>query len=515
MGKALGESGILEHVKPLGGGVLYVDIKAPAQLRPLLGFTNYRKSLGSKELDKRTREKATGIIAEYHRLRREAEEKLTATETRRQKLELERARRSTLATFGFADEKDLTEFIDFCASGWPNAETSDEIFTEAVRKLTAAKSSMRMLADVENYIRVLSTRLDTARRLVEACKITPMPDVAQAFDKTITISRYLNHYLGTDQKTKDTERQYRSSIDLFLSHIQDKPIHEVTIEDARSYRDYLHNRRDLSYATCDQRLKKLRAVLNFAVNERRIDNNPFTSIKISRNTKKGHGTEIDRSYVSPDVLNVTLNEIIASFPADSSMRWPYLLMFFTGARIEEVCGLQLDEVGNHWEVNCIHIRPRVNDNRTVKTQEARYTPIHRFLWNDLGFGYFVQARKAQGARMLFDFPQWRKNFYSAKFSDRMTTLRAPIERARKIDLGDQHALRHNIINLLRAAGVSEEYVCLIVGQKYGSRTNAGYGTRDTTLEHLRDAIHRIDLKRYDFAQLLTTAEESISNVKDC
>lgn len=508
MGKALGESSILEHVKPLSGGVLYVDIKAPARLRPLLGFTNYRKSLESRELNKKTRERATELIAEYHRLKREAEQKLGAADTRR--LEEDRAwgRRFTLGTFNFSHSTKIDEFVEFCTGGFSTPEMNTDVFEEAVRRLTASKDRVQTLTDLDNYITFTSKCLDTARRLLDACKATPTPQASAALDKTLTVSRLTEKLEADDPPTPDTLRQYRRAVSLFVEAVGDLPLTEVTRERAREFRDYLHTREDLAFGTCSQRMKKMVAIFNFAKREGYVgkeDLNPFHSMNISTTVKEGHGDEDPGKYLPPEIINVYLTEILPQFQFNDSMRWPILIMLHTGMRVEECCGLRVEEVTEHWGVNCFHLRPRKEDNRTIKGNKPRYTPIHLNLWETLGLRQYVKQRKDNGETMLFDFAWWRKKFYSSQFQMKMSAARSPIEESRGINLGDQHDYRHTLNTLLHGANVTEEHRCLITGHSLKSRVNAGYGDRDAILSHLLDDLHRMDLSMYDFSKLALPA----------
>lgn len=480
---------------------LMVEIKVPAHLRPIVGATNLRRSLGTTDFTREVRNNAAVIIAEFLQQLSKAERQLVAKDEAVREENRRADARSYLDGLGATDEAGLIDLLDFAASGWPNAQASEAVFEEAVRRMSATQDTVAEMVRVERYISVTSARLDTARRLIERLRAPVTPAMTDAFDATLTVTELFNRFLKTETKTKDTERQYRAAKELYLANQQDAPINNITRQNARDYRDYLHSREDLSFGTCDQRLKKLRAVFNFAANEGYIQSNPFNNISVDENTKKGHGNELDRSYIAPEILNITLTEILPNFSKSDSMRWPFLFYLFTGARAEEICGLRVDEVVEQWGVRCIHIRPRPEDNRTVKTDEARFTPIHDFLWKDLGLSEYVTARKRGGKTMLFDFPQWRGRDYAAQFQLRMSKLRKPIEDKRGIDLGDQHTLRHNLNNLMKSAGVEEEYRNLMLGQAAKGRTNAGYGTRDATLDILRKKLHMIDISPYDFSKL--------------
>ncbi|TWA70451.1 phage integrase family protein [Azospirillum baldaniorum] len=503
-------------------GYLFVAITVPPELRAFVTGgpkSKLSKSLGvPPPMTGEAKRKATQAIAEFQNEIEAARKRYEALEARNRADEAKRDARRKLEELGFFGAEGyigaedwgfpnpppppLSDTFDFVASGWLSQEVNAEILNDAVERIKAAPDSTAQLSKVEAYISAEAAKLDAARNVLDSLKVTTTPKVEEALDSTLTVSRLLEKFLKDHPKTIDTERQYRTAKDIYLSNQDDKPIQKITRVDALAYRSYLQGCTDLSFGTCDQRLKKLRALFNYATKElRALSYNPFEGIQIDQKAKTGHGNELDRASITPEPININLTEIIPTFGRDDSMRWPYLIAFFTGARIEEICGLRMDEVGVRWGINCIHIRPRPEDNRTVKTKEARYAPLHRFLWNELGFGEFVDARREADETMLFTFSQWKKKYYSGKFSAKMTELRAPIEKERNIDLADQHSLRHNLTTLLRNAGVHDEWRCLLIGQSYGSKINAGYGSNDGTLTHINDALHKIDLSDFDFSKL--------------
>ncbi len=262
--------------------------------------------------------------------------------------------------------------------------------------------------------------------------------------------------------------------------------------------------KDFTPGTCNQRMKKLTALFNFAIRYGLSEKmNPFSKMHVSVDAKGNHGTPNARRGLSDEVVNIYLIDILPRFPFNDCMRWPTLIMQQTGMRVEEVCGLRMDEIVTHWNVNCFHIKPREPDNRTIKGgNKARYYPISEHLWNTLGFSKYVAEKKKNGHQMLFNFPMRRRNRYSDLFAERMKKIRTDIEKERGIELGDNHEFRHTLNTLLTEAGATDEIRCLIAGQATGSRVNAGYGDRNAGLQYLLNALNSINLSRYDYSKLI-------------
>ncbi|MGY0787957.1 tyrosine-type recombinase/integrase [Azospirillum argentinense] len=496
----------MDHVRRQPNGKLYVDIKVPSRLRSLVGKTNLRHSLDVTSLDASAKRAATAKIAEFQALIANAERRLTEQAAAHKRQEEKDEQSRYLEFFGIENHTELGELIDFGAANWPHPDTGDAVLAEITNRIRSSKQPEGEFGILERHAVTLSARLEYVRKIIDAAKkgenTHHSPRLTASLDKSLTVTGLLKKFNETTTPTPDNFRQYKTAVALFCESERDKSIHSIDRDTARRFRDYLHGRTDLAYGTCDQRMKKLSALFNFAHRENLTElANPFSGMELSKATKEGHGDEDPGKYLEPSVVNTYLTEILPQFGFDNSMRWPFLVMLHTGMRVEECCGLRVDEVVQQWGVDCFHIRPRKEDNRTIKSGKARFTPIHHHLWDALGFRAYVKDRRDSGKAMLFDFPQWRRQKYSAKFQEDMSKLRKPIEKARGINLGDQHDLRHTLVTLLREAGVSEEYRCLIVGHSPKSGVNAGYGDKDAVLDHLRSALHKMDLSRYDFSAL--------------
>jgi len=429
----------MNHVYKRPNGIYQVEVKVPVKLRDLVGSTNLRQSLGSRVLDASTRRKADKIITDFSSRIDKAEQQLEAAKSEQHAEMVQEENQRFLRGIGVNRDTSLIELIQFAASGWPNKEVSDDVFAEIVSRLRASKNPAKEIARIEAFTKALSQQLEAVRRVLGEAETKPSATTVKTLDSVLTITGLLDKFAATETPKMDTFRQYRTAVKLFCESQGDMAITEIDRTAARDFRDYLHMREDMSFSTCDHRLKQISALFNFAVRDNfGIQANPFTGMKVKEATKQGHGEAKPRDYIVPEVINVYLTEFLPQFGFHDSMRWPFLIMQQTGMRIEEVCGLRLDEILTRWETLCFHIRPRSEDNRTVKTKDARYCPISDHLWETLGLRKFVEARRNAGETMLFDFPRWRGKHYSGKFSEKMTAMRAAYGEKHTLDLADQH-----------------------------------------------------------------------------
>ena len=168
--------------------------------------------------------------------------------------------------------------------------------------------------------------------------------------------------------------------------------------------------------------------------------------------------------------------ILASLPTEQespSKHWLPLLAMWTGARVEELCQLRVNDVGEEDGVWFIHIRG--GDGRSVKTYSAtRKVPLHPEL-ERLGFLSFVRGQQGK-PRLFSDLTAGPHGKYSHAFSKwwGRWTDSLGITDSRKTF----HGFRHGMADALRRAGVELEIREALLGHSSG-RVSAGYGSGHT------------------------------------
>jgi integrase len=186
-----------------------------------------------------------------------------------------------------------------------------------------------------------------------------------------------------------------------------------------------------------------------------ISANPFR--KMTKRINQGHrGTEDPRRAFTC----AELEHLLGSVPANPWLTAIALLGMYTGARIEELCRLRLDDVDG------VAFRVREGKNRN----SVRTVPIHPILvplfdalkgtshdgyvLSELGEG---NAAGKRSHSLVKDFKRWR---HAVGLTDPKTTF---------------HSLRRSFVTQLEGAGVPESHVSLLVGHKLQTMTYGVYG----------------------------------------
>lgn len=162
--------------------------------------------------------------------------------------------------------------------------------------------------------------------------------------------------------------------------------------------------------------------------------------------------------------------------AKSWHHWLPLLGLYTGARIEELCQLYLDDIQAHdggasgldriWVLNIHEDKER---GQKVKTRAGnRLVPLHPFLVDDLGFLRHVEALKAAGETRLF--PDLELRPKTGKYSDAASAWFTRYRRKCNVGGGENehsglrfHSFRHTLVTFCKEHKLAREAVKEVIG----------------------------------------------------
>lgn len=180
-----------------------------------------------------------------------------------------------------------------------------------------------------------------------------------------------------------------------------------------------------------------------------------------------------RYHLPRDILNDDDIRKILKFPqyaedADvpPSHFWIIQIVLFSGARLAEICRLEVDDFSVEEGIQCFDIH--TEENRKGKFSWAdRLVPIHPFLLNDLNMMGFVSGMKNSGETRLFpdldpDSRGWYGNSISKMFG-RLATEYGIISKGgcRK----GFSSIRYTVITKLKLLKVSDSLLSQLVGYK--------------------------------------------------
>jgi integrase len=213
-----------------------------------------------------------------------------------------------------------------------------------------------------------------------------------------------------------------------------------------------------------------------------MDRNPAVGLRVSE-------PEGDPRHARNPFSADQLRRIVSGLPGELPWRrWIVLLGLFTGARLNEICGLITDDIAEQDGVPVILIRPDAG--RTLKTAGARRAiPIHPLI--RAGILEHVEAqRRASHDRLFPELTMDSRGRFSDPFQKWFTRFLA--KTGATAARTSFHSFRHCFRDALREAQASDEIIDALLGwTRRTMRETYGSGPR---IAALAQAVARV---RYD------------------
>jgi integrase len=271
----------------------------------------------------------------------------------------------------------------------------------------------------------------------------------------------------------------------------DVPVRLITKAHVRAYKESLlrtpkrhGNSAVLSPASVTKGLGAIRSVLAWAVDQGYLDVNPADGIRHA-----GARSAEQRSRRLPYDAD-DLNRIFGQKRPAGADTWLPLLGLWTGARLEELGGLRVEDMKDEGDVPYIFIR--ASDGRRLKNRGSeRRVPLHPELVR-AGFLDYVAERKRVGDTLLFpelraDAHGTRTRMWGKRFARHVRHVCGVTDK-RKASF---HSLRHSFVDAARAVMI-EEHRHAITGHS-GGGVGRTYGT-SVPLSVLAESMAKV---RYD------------------
>ncbi|WP_085614485.1 MULTISPECIES: site-specific integrase [unclassified Pseudomonas] len=240
----------------------------------------------------------------------------------------------------------------------------------------------------------------------------------------------------------------------------------------------------ITAVTVNNRLRKLTAFLNWCKTNGYVTDNPLTGMKVMTGSAK----EARLSFERPD-LNALLNHDVLRREARKHpwRYWLPLLGRTTGARLEELCQLRVDDFIEQQGVQCIRIDDSREGQNLKNASSRRVLPLHPSLI-ELGLLQYAESVRTDGADRLFpelEAVRGKRGHAASKWFGRYKT---------KLGITDPrktfHSFRHTFIDDLRDAGVQDSLIKRMVGHEDSSVTFGIYGSR-TPIKAMVEAMKHI------------------------
>jgi len=240
----------------------------------------------------------------------------------------------------------------------------------------------------------------------------------------------------------------------------------------------------IAAVTVNNRLRKLSAFLNWCMANGYIADNPLVGMKVMTGSTKQARLSFDRHDLTTLLDLAALQADVRKHP------WRYWLPLLgraTGARLEELCQLRVDDFIEQQGIPCIRIDDLREGQNLKNSSSRRMLPLHPALI-ELGLLTHVESVRNTGSDHLFPelvAVRGKLGHAPSKWFGRYKT---------KLGITDPkktfHSFRHTLIDDLRDAGVQDSLIKRIVGHEDGSVTFSIYGSR-YPLKAMAEALSQI------------------------
>lgn len=289
---------------------------------------------------------------------------------------------------------------------------------------------------------------------------------------------------------KDTLRPYRQTITALPPNRTKAPRYrDLSIAQILQLPDV----KPLSVCRANKHFVLVAQLFKWALDKGYVTANPATGLCLPKEKKDSEA----RSPFTPAELQCIFHseEFIAAKNKGQTrspyMFWLPILGLYTGARIEELAGLRLEDVkqiGETWVLD-INIQNRRLKNKSAIRQVALHPKVL-----ELGFLDYVAQRKRQGHGVLFPelgISQGRRGMTASKYFARYLDRRG-------ITAPDKvfHSFRHTVLDACKQQGIAMDIAQEIAGHTNESITYGTYGKAlrpEVQLQYLTQLEFGVDL----------------------
>ena len=210
--------------------------------------------------------------------------------------------------------------------------------------------------------------------------------------------------------------------------------------------------------------------------------------------KKDKASETERKPFTRDQVRLIYTELTqnpSGLLRKDSHKWGMLLGMFTGARLNEICQLDVADVQQEGGLWFLNITDEGEGKKSIKTRAAkRKVPLHSELIQ-LGLLDFVDSRRSR-ARLFPDFSYSVNGGYGRNLGRWCNESFLP-----KLGIKEPglvfHCLRHTVVTRLGQSGVPEPIIQCIVGHARHGVTQDVYLREGYTLGQLSAAIEKLKM----------------------
>lgn len=225
--------------------------------------------------------------------------------------------------------------------------------------------------------------------------------------------------------------------------------------------------------TINKYLQTYSGLFNWAVRNGHCDTNPFEGLSVRTN---------QANRVAPRVsfddgqLQTIMQALLAKVALkEEHHRWGSLIAIHSGARLNEIAQLHLEDIRQVDDIWCFDINQKDGTTKRLKNAASkRIVPIHPHLLDHNFMDYFERMKAKPGNDRLFPQLSYSKSDGYGRNLGRWVNESLLPDLNIKTDQLTFHSFRHTMVRKLIAADVSQAHIMAIVGHEPGTTTLSTY-----------------------------------------
>ncbi|WP_338853573.1 site-specific integrase [Alteromonas macleodii] len=227
---------------------------------------------------------------------------------------------------------------------------------------------------------------------------------------------------------------------------------------------------------------------------RYVPDNPFEGLRVRKPKDAKLDNEERDPWSTPQLETMFSHEIFTHHKVlHPHYYWLPLIGLYTGARMNEICQLYVDDIVDDNGVMLFKFTDERPDQRLKNKNSRRVVPIHSELIR-LGFLDYVKSVKALKHPRLFDALTKSRDGYSKNASNWFARFRKKLGINIEGKKQDFHSFRHNVSDFYKQSDSAREVdAAAILGHSDQMITFGRYG-KNLEAKKLQNIIEQLDFR---------------------
>ena len=320
--------------------------------------------------------------------------------------------------------------------------------------------------------------------------------------KSVNVGRVFKEYWEEKEPAlKPRSRpEFKRALEHFVGFVgRDIDISEIDAAIVRDYKEKLRKEKSSqgkprTPSTINNKyLGTVQGFFSYAERNQYITRNPVQGIRVEESKKK-KPHELRDPFTEDELRRMFCEsqEYLHDQHKKASYFWLPIIALYTGMRLEEICQLYISDVRNDdgvWGFNISEDEDKKD--KSVKSGERRFVPLHPFLAEELKFLTYVEALPDKQGRVFPDLTRINNRYghhvslWFKKFREGCGVI-SPAQRK------TFHSFRHTVVNHLLDKDVPLISVAGLLGHSIPGVTMEVYKKPPPPKKVLEDAVMKLD-----------------------